>query len=71
MVCVLPQLASGNGIGRKSSCAIPAPLDEPWAQLFVEIDFRGVDLRITVWQANEVKCFSVDGVLWWVELLSL
>lgn len=50
------------------------------AQLFVEIDFRGVDLRITVWQANEVKCFSVtlvvgvhwvDGFLWWVELLSL
>jgi hypothetical protein len=39
----------------------------PWAQLFVEIDFRGVNLRITVWQAKEAKCFSVAfvvGVHW-------
>jgi hypothetical protein len=54
-------MASSNGIGRKSSCSsvpIPAPFDEdlldlhrdilPWGLAFVEIDFRGVDLRITV-----------------------
>jgi hypothetical protein len=48
-------IASGDGIGRKLSCSSANSCSLsmkifwiPWPPLFVEIDFGGVDLRITV-----------------------
>jgi hypothetical protein len=58
-------MASGNGIGCQFLLLlmkISTMMFSLGGQLFVEIDFRGVDLRITVRQANEAKYFSVAFV---------